>query len=71
MSETTASRAILMFCTEPRMWMWLLSAGVDRRAAARRYLRVGEHDTRPAGVLDGELDLAALTGDTAWMSAWR
>lgn len=23
MRETTASLAILMFCTDPRMWMWL------------------------------------------------
>lgn len=27
MSETTASRAILMFCTEPRMWIDLYVSG--------------------------------------------
>jgi hypothetical protein len=28
MRETTASLAILMFCTDPRMWMWLWEGSV-------------------------------------------
>ena len=63
MRETIASRAILMFCTDPKMWMFLYYQLLrDLRSSSSRFC---EDDTRSASVFDGEFDLSALTRDTA------
>ena len=63
MRETIASRAILMFCTDPKIWMFLYYQLLpDLRSSSSRFC---EDNTRSAGVLNGEFDLSALTGDTA------
>jgi hypothetical protein len=61
MSETIASRAILMFWKEPMMWI-LLRKGQTKNEYARECIRVCEDNARAAGILDGELCLAVLTG---------
>jgi hypothetical protein len=71
MSDTIASRAILMFWNEPRMWILLGAArqqGVAKDGETEG-ARVGEDDARAARVLDRELGLAVLAGDAAWR-AW-
>jgi hypothetical protein len=66
-----------MFCTEPRMWIWLrlLSAFCLFVLTFAHDLRLGKNNTCPARVLNGELDLAALTGNTTWVElagvGWR
>lgn len=68
MSETIASRAILIFCTEPRMWMFLEYTS-DRcewmSDEANEHSRVGKDDTCPASVLDRELDFPTFSRYTS------
>lgn len=57
MSETMASRAILIFCTDPRMWILLSKSSVCERPSGDERggggnSRVGEDYTCPTGVLD-------------------
>ena len=65
MSETIASRAILMFCTEPRIWICLDWRSASSTATVRQEdVRIGENYTRPTGILDRKLGLAVLPRDS-------
>ena len=72
MRDTMASRAILMFWKEPRMWIFLDESLFQGFLSVEREddLRIGENDTRPARVLDGEFRLAVLTSNTTYNASY-
>jgi hypothetical protein len=65
MRETIASRAILIFCTDPRIWIWLTGAWSDTPgngdAFRKENLRIGQNDTCTTGILNRKLGLSILT----------
>jgi hypothetical protein len=66
-NETIASRAILIFWKEPRMWIFLWEVSCHVYVMDKKYvsLRIGENDAGATGIFYGELGLAILTGDAA------
>src|SRR6266702_536714 len=66
-NETMASRAILMFWKEPRMWIFLRRkiSGLYAMSQKDIHGRIGQNDASAAGVFYGELGLAILTSDSA------
>lgn len=64
MSDTMASRAILMFWKEPIMWIFLrrveLGGMWGYNEIVVEHLRICKHDARSAGVFDREFGFAIL-----------
>lgn len=62
MSETMASRAILMFWNEPKIWILLVQCQYPpNELSVTENVRVGEYYTSTTGIFNREFGFAILT----------